>query len=621
MSWPGKLLIIYENFTNDLPPLQIGQKPTGCPTPCACKCKCCRGFSQKYVAFNGESDDRSSSAAAGDDVQKMMRFRSSDMLLLLQAAQLMDHLWTNQYFKVDLEEDFAAISKKLAVHGRAVPKEKLVEILDTVTSGYRRAVSQLSPTEAQGALRPKEAALNFPGLRCSCSKCENLPWRKLQDVEEHQKDHRFSDNFHCRICYRRFYLQHSLTAHLIRRIGSRSPSSEELMENESYKRLLQAQRSKELKELEQAPVQVEDIMVPVPNNLRLDYEEENRSPIRERKRFMHSQCPLCDLKYRFSFSHQLHFLNKHRKTQRDPEASFSCYNCNRSFLTRKSLINHQKIIRKACHLRYRRFKCPKCCSKFQLASTRNTHVTRIHDRKKLCLICQVPTLARCCSNHTPRQCREAIKKHREKVRELRGLSKKPQAPKPMCHHCNQSFSNSFLLREHLNRKHLKQKNFTCEICGATFYSQGKMQIHRKAVHLMLHVTHCEICNLTIKAKDNYLRHCRSKRHQDYLRKMETERTKIRETEITESIQSNHLKKDHDVESPKTCLRKEAKTESLGKLMKKPIRKLPTAPRDQKPVEINFCNPCGISIVGSMIRHYKTSKHKNNLIKYNEKREN
>ncbi|KAH8238675.1 hypothetical protein KR038_000468, partial [Drosophila bunnanda] len=620
MSWPGKLLIIYENFTNDLPPLQIGQKPTGCPTPCACKCKCCRGFSQKYVAFNGESDDPSS-AATGDDVQKMMRFRSSDMLLLLQAAQLRDHFWTNQYFKVDLEEDYAAISKELAVHGRAVPKEKLAEILETVTSGYRRSVSQLTLTEAQGALRPQKAALNFPGLRCSCLKCENLPWRKLKDVEEHQQDHRFSDNFHCRICYRRFYLQHSLTAHLIRKIGSRSPSSEELMENEGYKWLLQTQRSKELKELEQAPAQVEDIVVPVPKNLRLDYEEENRSPIRERKRFMHSQCPRCDLKYRFSFSHQLHFMKKHRRTQRDPETSFPCYSCNRSFLARKSLRKHQKAVRKACHLRYRPFKCPKCCSRFQLASTRDFHVTRIHDKKKLCLICHVPTVARCCSNHTPRECREAVKIHREKMRQLQGLNKKPQAPKPMCQHCNQSFANMFLLREHLNRKHLQQKNFTCEFCGATFYSQGKMQTHRKAVHLMLHVTHCEICNLTVKAKDNYLRHCRSQRHQNELRKMETERNS-RGTEITENIQSDYLKKELDVESTQTCLNMEAKTESLGKLIQKPTRKPSTARcRYQKPLEVNFCDPCGTSIVGNMIRHYKTSKHKNNLIKYNEKIEN
>ncbi|KAH8290956.1 hypothetical protein KR054_007418, partial [Drosophila jambulina] len=627
MSWPGKLLTIYENFTNDLPPLRIGQKPTGCPTPCACKCKCCRGFSQKYVAFNGESNEPSS-ASAGDDVQKMMRFRSSDMLLLLQAAQLRDNFWSNQYFKVDLQEDYDVISRTFAVRGISVPEEKLAEILDTVTSGYRRAISVLTPAEAQGALRPQKAAPNFPGLRCSCLKCEKLPWRKLQDVEDHQKDHRYSDNFHCRICYRRFYLQHSLTAHLIKKIGSRSPSSEELIENESYKRLLKAQRSKELEEQEQAPVKVEDIVVPVPNNLRLDYEEENRSPVRERKRSMHSQCPLCDHKYRFSFSHQLHFMKKHRRTHRDPESTFSCYNCNRSFLTRKSLRKHQKTVLKDCLLRYRPFKCPKCRSRFQLASTRNSHVIRIHDKKKLCLICQVPTLTRCCSNHTPRECRKAIKKHRAKMRELRG-PKKPQRPKPICQHCNASFSNSFLLREHLNKKHLQQRNFTCEICGAKFYSKGKMQTHRKAVHLLLLVTHCETCNLTIKAKDNFLRHCRSKRHQDELRKMETGRIKATETEITESIsrffqESNNFDEKLDVESSETFLKLEDETESLVKDKKhiqKPKRKPSTAPRRYEMTEkFKFCNPCGISIVGNMIRHEKTSKHKNNLMKYNEKRE-
>ncbi|KAH8308648.1 hypothetical protein KR059_000104 [Drosophila kikkawai] len=626
MSWPGKLLIIYENFTNDLPPLQIGQKPTGCPTPCSCKCKCCRGFSQKYVAFNGESDDPSSSAASGGDVQKMMRFRSADMLLLLQAAQLRDHFWTNQYFKVDLQEDYAAISEVFAAQKINISMEKLAEILDTVTSGYRRAISQLTTAEAQGALRPKKAGLFFPGLRCSCSKCEYLPWRKLQDVEDHQKEHRFSDNFHCRICYRRFYLQHSLTAHLIRKIGGRRPSSEELMANESYKKLLLAQRSQELEEPEQAPAQVEDIVLAVPKHLRLDYEEENRSPIRGRIRLMLTLCPLCDQEYRFSFSHQLHFMKNHKRTQSDPE-TFPCYNCNRSFLTRKSLRKHQKRVRKTCHLRYHPFKCPKCRSRFQLAATRNSHVARIHDRKKLCLICKVPTVARCCSDHTPRECREAIKKHREKVRELRGLDKKPQAPKPMCQHCDQSFPNTFLLREHLNKKHLQQRNFTCEICGAAFYSQGKMQVHRKAVHLMMHVTHCETCNLTIKAKDNYLRHCRSKRHQDELRKMETGRNKTREPESIKksSLESDHNEDGIDLEPTEPFLKMETTTKSLVKgdrLSRKPKRKPSTAPCSyQQPEKVNFCDPCGTTIVGTMIRHNQTSKHKNNLLKHNEKREN
>lgn len=586
------------------------------------------------MAFNGESDDPSSSTSGGD-VQKMMRFRSADMLLLLQAAQLRDNFWTNEYFKVDLQEDYRAISEALAAQKRNVAVEKLAEILDTVTSGYRRAVSELTGTEAQGALRPQMAAPFFPGLRCSCMKCENLPWQKLQDVEDHQKDHSYSDNFHCRICYRRFYLQHSLTAHLIKKIGGGNPSGEELLQNESYNKWLQAQRSKELEELEQAVAKVEDILLPVPKNHRLDYEEETRHPIRERKRFMKTECPLCDQEYRFPFSHQLHFKSKHKRKKGDLETSFSCYNCNRSFLTRKFLRKHQKTVRRACHLRYRPFKCPKCRVRFHLASTRNSHVTQVHERKKLCLICQAPTSARCCNDHTAKECREAIKKHREKVRQLRGQdNKKQQAPKPMCVHCEEKFPNTFLLREHVNKQHLHQKNFTCEICGSTFYSQGMMQTHRKAEHLMLQVTRCETCNLNINAKANYLRHCRSKRHQDELLKLNMEKDKTEETKKNESISTTShenneiIQKSTEDTHSRTCLTRKVKVkiESFDtkkkQLNRKPKSKHSTTPcRYQKPEKVNFCNPCGTSIVGSMTRHHKSLKHKNNLIKYNEKKEN
>ncbi|KAI8040042.1 hypothetical protein M5D96_007467, partial [Drosophila gunungcola] len=79
-----------------------GHKTEGCFPACDCKCKCCRGVREKYVAFNGENETYSEFpnefSGEVEDVQKMIRFRSPDMLLLLQAAQLRDHFWTNQFY-------------------------------------------------------------------------------------------------------------------------------------------------------------------------------------------------------------------------------------------------------------------------------------------------------------------------------------------------------------------------------------------------------------------------------------------------------------------------------------------------------------------------------------------
>ncbi|XP_016972374.1 oocyte zinc finger protein XlCOF6 [Drosophila rhopaloa] len=605
MSWPGKLLVTYENFTTDLPALQNGNKTEGCPTSCDCKCKCCRGFREKYVAFNGENDCGSEFpnefSGEGEDVQKMMRFRSSDMLLLLQAAQLRDNFWTNQYFKADLKEDFQAISEVFKAERWKINLEKLAAIMDTVSSGYRRAISQLTGEEAQGALRPKMTALNLPGLRCACQKCEQLPWKKLRDVEDHQKKHSYSDNFHCTICYRRFYLQHSLTSHLSRKVGGKNSSSKELEENGRYKRFLENQKLREQEELELRPAKVEDIVVPVSKDLELFLKEESRSLPRKRKTSTKTKCPLCDQKYGFSFSHQLHMV-KHKKDHSDPPKRFPCPFCHKSFLTHKFLRNHMRRVIMECKLRYRSFKCRRCPWRFQLCSALKAHVIRMHERRKPCLICQLSTVGRCCSSHTPKECREAIKKHREKMRLLKGPPKGgcKKQPNPVCEICGKEFTNKFFLREHMNKTHLNRRNFTCEICGAHFFSQGTMQTHRKTVHLLLQVMKCEVCDLTIKSRANYLRHCKSQRHKDELFKLGSEK-------CTESSKENNA------ESTTTNEDKPPKSkQNKVKALKKEKVKVKTPCRFQKPENVTFCEPCGNSIVGNMQRHYRSTKHKRNL---------
>ncbi|XP_016953624.1 zinc finger and BTB domain-containing protein 41 [Drosophila biarmipes] len=603
MAWPGKLLVTYDNFTADLPALRIDKKTEGCTGSCICKCKCCRGFREKYVAFNGENalaSEISNEFSDGDVVQKMMRFRSSDMLLLLHAAQLRDNFWTNHYFKADLHEDYQAILNVFKDKNRKVHLETVAAIMDTVSTGYRRAVSQLEGQEAQGALRPKFAALTLPGLRCVCPKCELLPWKKLQDVEDHQRTHRYSDNFHCQICYRRFYLQHSVTAHISRQMGS---NSEELYENERYKRLLEKLRSGEQAELQIAPVKVEDVVLPALKNPKLYFKEESKPPIQRRKTSTHAHCPLCYKKYGFSFSHQLHML-KHRRN--GPEQMlFPCAYCHKSFLTLKFLRKHLNRVRISSILRYRPYKCGSCPRRFQLWSTLKTHINQVHKRINTCLICQLPTLARCCSAHCAKECREAIKNHREKQRLLRGPPKAgcKKKPKPVCTVCGSEFENNFFLREHLNRKHLNKRNFTCEICGANFYSQGTMQTHRKSVHLLSQTVKCEVCELTIKSRRNYLRHLKSQSHKDNWLKLGKSAIKS-----TEDNHHNGTSTEHSaINNERTVAAQDGQE-----------NKSETPCRFQMPVKVTFCEACGNSIIGSMRRHCKSTKHRLNLVVYNKK---
>ncbi|XP_017069153.1 zinc finger protein 728 [Drosophila eugracilis] len=623
MSWPQKILITYDNFTADLPDLNNDNKTDKCSASCNCKCKCCHGFYEKYVAFDGETvfGSKFSNVLAGaEDVHKMIRFRSSDMLLLLRTAQARDNFWNNQYYKVNLHEDYQVILDVFEAKNQKIQVEKLAAIMDTMSTGYRRAVSQLKGQEAHGALRPKKAAMRLAGLRCDCYSCENLPWKKIHNVEDHQKIHNYSDNFHCEICYRRFYLQHSLTSYTSRKIGGNTFTSEQLKENTRYKKLLENQKSKEKKDLQLPPAKVEGIVVHVPKYLKLSFKEETKPPVQKRKTSKLTNCPLCHQTYKYSFSHQLHML-KHRnpKDKSDPKLFFPCSYCDRSFLTRKFLKKHQKSIRIASYVQNRRFKCPKCSWIFHLSTTLQSHIAKKHKRKKKCLICKNPSLDRCCDAHSLKECRDAIKKHRDKLRLMRGPPKGvyKKKPKPFCEICKREFTNKFFFRDHLNKKHLKRKNFTCEICGANFYSRATMQFHRKSVHFLIYTVKCEVCDLSIKSKANYLRHCKSQSHKDMLIKLGKDKEKSQEdnknSTETSQITSQSLDMETSTDNSTLTECKSAKESDDGKQTQ--VKKASSIHR-----KVHFCEPCGNAIVGNMQRHYRSTKHKHNLIKYNNSNE-
>ncbi|EDW35546.1 GL17159 [Drosophila persimilis] len=630
MSWPGKLLIAFENFTAGLPALANEKNATLCPSCCDCNCKCCRGLIQKYVAFNGEPVAPSSTAG---DVQKMMLFSTADMMLLLQSAQARDNFWTNNFYKANLHGDYQAIGDAFTSKRRQVDLGKLEGIMDTITTGYRRAVGLLAGTEAHTALRPKAVAPFYPGLRCGCLDCEKWPWRALKQVEAHQREHNMGDNWHCQICYRSFYLQHMICSHLRRSV--RRGGFGQLMENETYKQLLEDQRQQE-GQSSRAPPNIQEMTISMPQGVHLDFIKELKVGPLRRKRCTLSKCPRCKHEYHFPFSHQLH-MRRHQEQGKDTMTP--CPTCRRSFRTRLCLLKHQKRARMACRLKYRPFSCRSCRWRFQIWSALRAHVHRLHQRRKPCLICQKPTVSRCCCAHSAKECREAIKKHREQLRLQRGPPKvNRKRPKPVCSICSQEFGNNFLLKVHMNKKHLHRRDFSCEMCGLAFNSQGLMQVHRQAVHLMTKKIHCKVCDLTIKDKSNYRRHCQSQRHLDQLAQeakdrgetLEMKSFKIRKPSVPvhcapcgvtlKSDINQHLQTiKHKRNYTKSKAIKAEREDSLEQSNERQDAVGSEPCRFQKPEKVSYCDTCNHTIIGTMHRHFKSKKHRDKMINVQEKR--
>ncbi|KAL7738127.1 hypothetical protein ACLKA6_006471 [Drosophila palustris] len=485
MFWPGKLAVALQNFSASVPsqaePAATENK--SCSNSCECKCKCCHGSVQKFVSFDAEA------TTAGGAVQKMVRLSTSDLLLLLRTAQSRENFWTNQYYKVDLRLDFEALSAAFGVNGKATNLAQLEQIMNTVTSGYRRALARLSGSEAHGALRPMAVAQSWTGLRCSCTDCGMLPWSKLKQLETHQWVHKPSNNWHCCLCYRRYFIQHTLLSHLSRRTKRDEPG--ELLENVNYKQLMMTQRQQE--QMEQQSVQVEQL----PKGNRM----ESELPL---KRSSAQSC----------------LRQHHSMTQ--SSRRWQCASCTRSFSSRRVYLQHLRRVREACQLRLRRFKCSSCKGRFQLEISLKQHVAQAHVRSFRCLICKLPAQSRCCDAHSPEECRAAIRERMEQRRQEQGRPPRPARKSPtaiVCAVCQKEYRNSFLLNIHMKRIHWKQADFICDQCGKAFYSKKEVQEHIKKVHLKTESIYCEPCGLTIKERGNYMRHCDSIRHVEQLTKL------------------------------------------------------------------------------------------------------
>lgn len=504
-----------QHFSASLPAPVVTASNSSCSSDCSCNCKCCSGLIQKYVSFDEEA------TSSGGLVQKMVRFSTTDMMRLLRVAQSCENFWSNKYHKVDLLSDYKALGAAFEAQPSATNIAQLEQIMDTITSGYRRAVAKLNDSESCTALRSTAAAPIIPGLRCGCEDCAQMPWRRLQQLEAHQWQHKPSDNLHCRLCYRRFFLQHNLLSYRTRR--TKRDVAGPLLENETYKLMLSVQQQQELAEqLEQLPL-VEELHVRMPRDSYSNYvlESKVRVPPAPRKRCPLSACPQCNHSYPYSYSHQLHRQKQHAISQCNRR--WHCTSCTRNFHTRRIYMQHLQRVRNACRLRLRRFKCSSCKGRFQLERSLRAHVALAHMRSFSCLICKLPSQSRCCDKHSREEAREANRARMQRRRLELGLPPRPEPKLPIraaCSICQKEFLNTFLLNIHVKRIHLKQKDFICETCGKEFYCKKEVYEHVRKVHLKNDSVYCEPCGVTIKEKSNYMRHCDSIRHVEMLAKLQ-----------------------------------------------------------------------------------------------------
>jgi len=127
------------------------------------------------------------------------------------------------------------------------------------------------------------------------------------------------------------------------------------------------------------------------------------------------------------------------------------------------------------HSNTRVYPCPQCDLSFKRKSTLEDHQQTHSDER--------PYICEKCGKSFKRK--TMLNRHRLTHNE----------PLLECLHCSKKFNRNDSLESHIERVHLKVKNFTCEVedCGMQFYSSIELSEH-KDVHLDYKKHICKICN-------------------------------------------------------------------------------------------------------------------------------
>ncbi|CAK1550189.1 unnamed protein product [Leptosia nina] len=168
------------------------------------------------------------------------------------------------------------------------------------------------------------------------------------------------------------------------------------------------------------------------------------------RNFSKMSCSVCDMRYLDSKD-----LCSHARQGADAP---SCTDCNRQ-IKEESLVEHMKLVHK------KRYRCPSCSQFFTSHYRRSLHVADVH-----------------------------------KTRDLQ-----------KCVYCSRSFIFESLLKKHVKQRHLKVRDFVCDVCGYRTYEQHVLKLHM-LTHAATRQYKCNSCDKMFKSKKYMRKHCLKSNH-------------------------------------------------------------------------------------------------------------
>ena len=180
-----------------------------------------------------------------------------------------------------------------------------------------------------------------------------------------------------------------------------------------------------------------------------------------------------------------------------------------AFSQKNMLVSHQK----KKHLNPKLHACQECQIVFLTKAKLDIHLDIVHQKSEhfSCQFCDRSFLLRIqLKNH---QMKEHSSQKKELISNLKSVHEKPILFK--CQYCEKSFESEFMLKRHLNRlnqcnlkRSLNNQKFFCMECECGFATKEKLQIHMKSVHLKPKpiLFKCKHCEKIFKGRFHLKRH-------------------------------------------------------------------------------------------------------------------
>lgn len=186
------------------------------------------------------------------------------------------------------------------------------------------------------------------------------------------------------------------------------------------------------------------------------------------------ECPSCDKVFKSRYDRNLHNRQVHRKKK-----GVSCEYCGRMFVKLRMLEIHQKS--QACAVNHS--KCEICQRVFKTKSGFENHQKKCTNEKieerKFRKPKQIKEwICEFCGKYLttqPGHRRHLIARHKDV------MYTKPPTTHP-CPHCHKVFYFKTDLKNHVVCKHLKLRNFKCELCPKGYAVASGLRRHVKRVH-------------------------------------------------------------------------------------------------------------------------------------------